>query len=72
MLVEDGDVYDELRGVEIVGKAVVHDDREPFWPLPPTSSSGTSRSRTPTTSRPSPRRIANKRVAIEIVPEKVV
>ena len=30
VLVEDGDVYEELRGVEIVGQAIVHDDREPL------------------------------------------
>src|SRR3954452_3169031 len=28
VLVEDGEEYDKLRGVEIVGKAIVHDDAE--------------------------------------------
>src|SRR5215471_15063001 len=28
VLVEDGDAYEHLRGVEIVGHAIVHDDRD--------------------------------------------
>lgn len=28
VLVEDGDTYDQLRGVELVGTATVHEDRE--------------------------------------------
>lgn len=28
VLVEDGDTYDELRGVELVGRATVHEDRD--------------------------------------------
>jgi PPOX class probable F420-dependent enzyme len=30
---EDGDYYDELRGVELVGKAEIIDDPERLWPL---------------------------------------
>ena len=33
LLFEDGDYYDELRGVELVGKAEIIDDRERLWPL---------------------------------------
>jgi PPOX class probable F420-dependent enzyme len=33
LLFEDGDYYDELRGVELVGKAEVIDDPERLWPL---------------------------------------
>jgi PPOX class probable F420-dependent enzyme len=33
LLFEDGDYYDELRGVELVGKAEIIDDPERLWPL---------------------------------------
>jgi PPOX class probable F420-dependent enzyme len=33
LLFEDGDYYDELRGVELVGKAEIVDDPERLWPL---------------------------------------
>ena len=31
ILVEAGDSYDQLRGVELVGKAVIHEDEESLW-----------------------------------------
>jgi PPOX class probable F420-dependent enzyme len=33
LLFEDGDTYEELRGVELVGKAEVFDDPEQLWTL---------------------------------------
>jgi general stress protein 26 len=33
LLFEDGDYYDELRGVELVGRAEIIDDPERLWPL---------------------------------------
>src|SRR5579872_4097269 len=30
---EDGDVYEELRGVELVGRAEIIEDMERMWPL---------------------------------------
>lgn len=31
ILVEAGDTYDQLRGVELVGRAVIHEDQESVW-----------------------------------------
>ena len=31
ILVEAGDSYDQLRGVELVGQAVIHEDEEMLW-----------------------------------------
>jgi hypothetical protein len=76
VLVEDGEEYDRLRGVEIVGRAVIHRDPEPLL----------------TVARDVVRRyfddaaspmsddeldamaagLATKRVAVEIVPERTV
>jgi PPOX class probable F420-dependent enzyme len=33
LLFEDGDYYDELRGVELVGRAEIIDDPDRLWPL---------------------------------------
>jgi PPOX class probable F420-dependent enzyme len=33
LLFEDGDSYEELRGVELVGRAEIIEDRERMWPL---------------------------------------
>ncbi|MHB1924540.1 MAG: pyridoxamine 5'-phosphate oxidase family protein, partial [Acidimicrobiales bacterium] len=32
-MVEDGDTYDQLRGVELVGRAEIVDDPERLWAL---------------------------------------
>lgn len=72
VLVEDGEQYDELRGVELVGTAVVHDDPEVLM--------GVARSVVKRYFDWSTEEeldliaagLANKRVAVEIVPEKVV
>jgi PPOX class probable F420-dependent enzyme len=71
-LVEDGDVYEKLRGVEIVGKAIVHDDQEPLMEV-----AGDVVRRYMGVSDPDEvasvaQALATKRVCIEIVPEKIV
>jgi PPOX class probable F420-dependent enzyme len=72
VLVEDGDSYDELRGVEIVGRAIVHDDQEPLMAV---ARNVVERYMPDIAAEDVPAvaaAMANKRVAIEIVPEKVV
>jgi PPOX class probable F420-dependent enzyme len=71
-LVEDGDQYENLRGVEIVGKAVIHDDAETLMRV---AKDVVMRYWTPATEEEAEvmaHALANKRVAVEIVPEKIV
>ncbi|WP_208027324.1 PPOX class F420-dependent oxidoreductase [Rhabdothermincola sediminis] len=71
-LVEDGDQYENLRGVEIVGKAVIHDDAETLMRV---AKDVVMRYWTPATEEEAEmmaQALANKRVAVEIVPEKIV
>lgn len=72
VLVEDGDRYENLRGVEIVGKAVIHEDTETLLRV---AKDVVMRYWTPATEEEAEvmaQALANKRVAVEIVPEKVV
>jgi PPOX class probable F420-dependent enzyme len=72
VIIEDGDVYDELRGVEIVGRALVHDDRDTLMAVAKTV---VERYWNPSTDEEAAliaEGLATKRVAIEIVPEKIV
>lgn len=71
-LVEDGDQYENLRGVEIVGRAVIHDDAETLMRV---AKDVVMRYWTPATEEEAElmaQALANKRVAVEIVPEKIV
>ena len=72
VLIEDGDVYEELRGVEIVGKAVVHADKEPLMEVARNVVERYIPVNDPADIPAVAEAMANKRVAIEIVPEKVV
>jgi PPOX class probable F420-dependent enzyme len=72
VLVEDGDVYEELRGVEIVGKAIVHDDREPLMAVAANVVERYFPIDNPDDIPAIAEALATKRVCIEIVPEKVV
>jgi len=72
VLVEDGDVYEELRGVEIVGKAIVHDDREPLMAVAANVVERYFPIDDPSDIPAIAEALATKRVCIEIVPEKVV
>ncbi|MEJ5254237.1 MAG: PPOX class F420-dependent oxidoreductase [Acidimicrobiales bacterium] len=71
-LVEDGDRYENLRGVEIVGKAVIHEDPETLIQV---AKDVVTRYWTPATEEEAEvmaQALANKRVAVEIIPEKIV
>jgi PPOX class probable F420-dependent enzyme len=72
ILIEDGDVYEELRGVEIVGKAVIHADREPLMEVACNVVERYIPVNDPADIPAVAEAMANKRVAIEIIPEKVV
>jgi PPOX class probable F420-dependent enzyme len=71
-LVEDGDRYENLRGVEIVGKAVIHEDPETLIRV---AKDVVTRYWTPASDEEvevMAEALANKRVAVEIIPEKIV
>ena len=72
VLVEDGDAYEELRGVEIVGRAVVHDDQGPLMEVAENVVERYIPIDDPADIRAVAQAMANKRVAIEVVPEKIV
>jgi len=72
VLVEDGDVYEELRGVEIVGRAIVHDDREPLMAVAANVVERYFPIDNPDDIPAIAEALATKRVCIEIVPEKIV
>ncbi|MGZ4681400.1 MAG: pyridoxamine 5'-phosphate oxidase family protein [Acidimicrobiales bacterium] len=72
VLIEDGDVYEELRGVEIVGKAVIHADREPLMEVARNVVERYIPVNDPADIPAVAEAMANKRVAIEIVPDKIV
>ena len=72
VLVEDGDVYEELRGVEIVGRAIVHDDREPLMAVAANVVERYFPIDKPDDIPAIAEALATKRVCIEIVPEKIV
>lgn len=71
-LVEAGDDYNELRGVEIVGKAIVHDDPEFLQEV----AEDVVRKYIAFDGEDSvatiAQALARNRVAVEIVPEKIV
>jgi PPOX class probable F420-dependent enzyme len=72
VIVEDGDVYEELRGVEIVGRAIVHEDRDTLMGVAQTVVERYWNPSTPDEAALIAEGLATKRVAIEIVPEKIV
>ena len=72
VLVEDGETYEELRGVELVGRAVIHRDPDTVVEV---ARSVVSRYWTPASDEEAEvlaAGLATKRVAVEIVPDKVV
>jgi PPOX class probable F420-dependent enzyme len=72
VLVEDGAIYDELRGVEIVGRAIVHDDPEPLQVVAENVVERYIPVDDPAEIPAIAAAMANKRVCIEVVPEKLV
>jgi len=72
VLVEDGDVYEELRGVEIVGRAIVHDEQGPLMEVAESVVERYIPVDDPADIPAVAQAMAAKRVAIEIVAEKVV
>ena len=72
VLVEDGDVYEELRGVEIVGRAIVHDDPGPLMEVAENVVERYVPVDDPADIPAVAQAMAAKRVCIEVVPEKVV
>ncbi len=72
VLVEDGDAYEHLRGVEIVGRAIVHDDREPLMAVAANVVERYFPIDDPADIPAIAEMLATKRVCIEIVPEKIV
>lgn len=72
VIVEDGEVYEKLRGVEIVGHAIVHEDRETLMGVARTVVERYWNPSTPEEAALIAEGLATKRVAIEIVPEKIV
>lgn len=72
VLVEDGEQYEELRGVELVGTAIVHDDPDVLIGVARTVVKRYFDWNTEEELDLIAAGLANKRVAIEIVPDKVV
>jgi PPOX class probable F420-dependent enzyme len=72
VLVEDGQTYEELRGVEIVGRAVVHDDRDTLMTVAQSVVERYWNPATPEDAALIAEGLAHKRVAVEIVPDKIV
>jgi len=72
VLVEDGDVYEELRGVEIVGRAVVHEEQGPLMEVAENVVERYIPVNDPADIPAVAQAMATKRVCIEVVPEKIV
>ncbi len=71
VMVEAGEEYSQLRGVEIIGRAVIHRDEEILLPL----AMEVVRRYYPVDEEQVPalaRGLMQKRVAVEVVPERVV
>lgn len=71
VLVEDGDSYEELRGVELVGRAEIVEDDERIWEL---GVSVFERYQAPYTEemRPFVEAMLNKRVVVKLHVDRVV
>ena len=72
VLVEDGEEYDKLRGVELVGTAIVHDDPDILMGVARSVVERYFNVENPDDLDAVAAGLANKRVAIEIVPNKIV
>jgi PPOX class probable F420-dependent enzyme len=72
VLVEDGDVYEKLRGVEIVGREIIHEDRDTLMSVAGSVVERYFPVENPDDIPMMAEALSTKRVAIEIVPEKIV
>jgi PPOX class probable F420-dependent enzyme len=72
VLVEDGDTYDELRGVEIVGKGVIHESGDTMLAVAKSVIDRYWGVETEEDTDAMAEGLVRKRVAIEVVPEKIV
>ncbi len=72
VLVEDGEEYTQLRGVEIVGRAVVHRDEGVLFEVAKSVAGRYFGVETEEEAEAAALGLMQKRVAIEIVPDKVV
>jgi PPOX class probable F420-dependent enzyme len=71
-LIEDGDDYSTLRGVELVGRAVVHDDQEMLLDLAVQVVQRYYGVDDLDQARELAEVVAKKRVTIEVIPDKIV
>jgi PPOX class probable F420-dependent enzyme len=71
-LVESGEGYDQLRGVELVGRAVIHEDKDTVLAVCRDVARRYTGATDPEQVEAVAVIMANKRVAVELVPEKVV
>lgn len=72
VLVEDGDEYSELRGVELVGRAVVHRDEAVLLEVAKSVATRYFGVETEEDAEAVAMGLMQKRVAVEIIPDKVV
>ena len=72
VLVEDGEAYGELRGVELVGHAVIHDEPAALMTVVRDVVARYFEVDDPEEAEATAVLMAAKRVAVEIVPDKVV
>ena len=72
VLIETGEAYEELRGVEIVGRAVIHEDEAVKRQVAATVATRYFGFSEDDDLELAMAPLINKRVSIEIVPEKIV
>jgi PPOX class probable F420-dependent enzyme len=72
VLVEDGEAYEQLRGVEIVGSAVIHEEPEQVMRVARDVVRRYYGVTDPADLEGAAGMLARKRVAVEIVPDRIV
>jgi PPOX class probable F420-dependent enzyme len=72
VLVADGETYDTLRGIEIVGKAIIHDDTDVLFAVARDVVGRYFDAATDEEAELAALGLTQKRVAIEIVADKIV
>jgi PPOX class probable F420-dependent enzyme len=72
VLVETGELYEELRGVELVGRAVIHDDPDTVMGVAKSVIERYWEPKDEEEAEVMAAGLAHKRVAVEVVPDKIV